>query len=232
MSTVAILEAVINQSYAGQLAVNRFHYVSSGTPASVSLSFALLSAMGFIPDPPGATTFTPYTLADAFENVQNEGVRYLSSYARDLYSVTDFYEVPYPQIITGDRSGEATSPVLAVGFYSSRVRTDIRRGMKRFVGVSETDVGANGLWAAGFEASLVYMADLLSATLTYDDEGNTITFVPAILGLQEYTTPSGKRAYRPYPTEATQLAHVAQGVTWSAYAQVRTQVSRQYGRGV
>lgn len=229
---MAILEAIVNQSYSGQLAINRFHYVASGTPASVSLSFALLSAMGFIPDPTGATTFAADTLADAMENCQSTAVRYVSAYARDLYSVTDFYEIPYPQTIEGDRTGEASSPVLAVGFYSNRVRTDIRRGMKRFVGVSESDVGSGGYWQPSFNASLEYMAEQLSATLTYDDEGNTITFVPAILGLEEYTTPSGKRAYRPYATATAQLAHVAQGVTWSAYPAVRSQVSRQYGRGV
>lgn len=228
---MAILEAVVNQQYSGQLAVNRFHYVSSGTPASVTLSFALLSAMGFIPDPPGSTTFDEGTVADAMENIQNSSVRYLSAYARDLYSVTDFYEVPYPQTITGDRTGEASSPVLAVGFFSNRVRTDVRRGMKRFVGVSESDVGSGGYWETAFNASLELMAGALGDTLTYDDEGNTLTFVPAILGFEEYETPSGKRAYKKWADPAVQLTHTAQGVAWQAYPAVRTQVSRQYGRG-
>ena len=228
---MAFIEAIINQQFSGQLAINRFTYVSSGTPASVSLSFALLSALGFIPDPPTATTFPTDTLADAMENIQSTGVRYLSAYARDLYSDTDFYEVPYPQTIEGDRTGEAASPVLAVGFFSNRVRLDVRRGMKRFVGVSESDVGSGGYWGSSFNASLEYMAEKLSETLTYDDEGNTLTFVPAILGVEEYTTPSGKRAYRKYANPTLQAAHTATGINWSAYPQVRTQVSRQYGRG-
>lgn len=229
---MAILELVVNQSYYGQLVVNRFHYVSSGTPAAVSLSFALVSAAGFIPDPPSATTFAEGTLADAFENVQVEALTYVSTYARDLYSVTDFYEIPYVNAITGDRSGEGLSPAVATGFYSNRVRTDIRRGMKRFAGLSESDVGPGGVLAAGFAASTTFMANALGEALTYDDEGNTLTFVPAILGLEEYTTLAGNRAYRPYATQSAQLSHVAQGVTWAVYPQARTQVSRQYGRGV
>ena len=93
---MAFIEAIINQQFSGQLAINRFTYVSSGTPASVSLSFALLSALGFIPDPPTATTFPTDTLADAMENIQSTGVRYLSAYARDLYSDTDFYDSSLP----------------------------------------------------------------------------------------------------------------------------------------
>jgi hypothetical protein len=232
MSSMAILELVVNQKYYNQLVINRFHYVSSGTPASVSLSFGLVNAAGFVPDPPSATTFAEDTLADAFENIQVEALTYVSAYARDLFSVTDFYEIPYVNAITGDRTGSGMSPAVATGFYSNRVRTDIRRGMKRFAGLSETDCDAGGVLAAGFSASTTLMSNALGATLTYDDEGNTLTFVPAILGLEEYTTPSGKRAYRPYATQSAQLSHIAQGVTWAVYPQARTQVSRQYGRGV
>lgn len=229
---MAIMEAIVNQSYYGQLCINRFHYVASGTPAAVTLSFALLSAMGLIPESGSADTFPTGTLGDAMENVQVEAVQYVSSYARDLYSVTDFYEIPYATPVYGDRAGAGLSPAMATGFSSSRVRTDIRRGQKRFVGLSENDVDAGGNLASTFGASLTLMADALSETLTFDDEGNTLTFVPAVLGFEEYETESGKRAYKKYADPAVQLSHTAQGMLWTPYTQARTQVSRQYGRGV
>ena len=232
ISTVAILELVINQAYYDQLVVNRFHYVSGGTPAAVSLSFALTSAAGFIPATPITATFPGGTLADKMEAIVSEDLVFVSAYARNLYSVTDFYEVPYATTILGDTTGEACSPALAYGLFSSRVRTDIRRGMKRFAGVSEAALNGGGIITSGMLANLVLLADKMSEVITYDDEGNTLSFTPAVLGLQEYTTPKGKRAYRIYATESAQLAKTAQGIAWSPYAKVRTQVSRQYGRGV
>jgi hypothetical protein len=74
----------------------------------------------------------------------------------------------------------------------------------------------------------------MGAIITYDDEGNTISFAPAIVGKEKYTPDPLKPdryAYRYYPTLAEQMEHVAQGFNWDVYNQVRTQVSRQYGRG-
>lgn len=228
---MAILELLVQQVYYNQLVINRFHYVMSGTPAAVTPSYALVAAAGYLPQTPPDTKFATNTLADAHQDIVSADLGFVATYARNLYSVTDFYEVPYPAGYIGDQTGDSLSPTAAYGFFSSRVRTDIRRGMKRFCGVAEPRVTGGGNIVSGFYASLQNMADKMSATLTYDDEGNTLTFVPAVLGLQEYTTPAGKRAYRPYPTESAQLLNTAQGVAWQYYTQTRTQTSRQYGRG-
>lgn len=228
---MAILELVVQQSYYNQLVVNRYHYISSGTPASVTPSFALCYATGYIASRVSAGLFPNATLAGQVQGMQTSGVQTIAAYARNLYSNTDFYESPFPTPPVGINGGEGLSPAVAYGFYASRVRTDIRRGMKRIVGVSESSQSAGGTITGSSMPALVNIAGQLGATLTYDDEGNTITLVPCILGLEEYTTPSGKRAYRPYATEAAQLAHVAQGMTWTPYTSTRTQVSRQYGRG-
>lgn len=228
---MAILEAVITQRCFGQLAINRYHYVSSGVPAAVTPTFGLLHAMGYLPSRITGGVFPNATLAGQVQALQGVGVETVSAYARDLYSVSDFYEAPFPTPPVGQKGGETMSPVIAYGLYSSRVRTDIRRGMKRYVGVAETMVNAGGSLHADIIAVLNNVAASIAATLTYDDEGNTITYVPCVLGLEKYTTPAGNVAYRPYATQAAQLTHVAQGGTWSPYTQVRTQVSRQYGRG-
>jgi hypothetical protein len=83
-------------------------------------------------------------------------------------------------------------------------------------------------------AALAQMAQLvtqMNAALTYDDEGNTLTFTPCISQKEEYTTPSGKKAYRYFSTELLQAPHNAVGIRWEAYTTQRTQNSRQYGKG-
>lgn len=228
---MAILELVVTQEYYNQLVINRFHYVGSGTPAAVSLSFALISATKYLAASLVGGVFPTPSVARQVQDIQATSLRYVSAYARNLYSVTDFYETPYPSGVNGQQAGAPASPMLAYAVTSNRVRTDIRRGQKRFAGVVEEFMGAGGVLESPALTDLGYIANEMSATLTYDDEGNTLTFQPAILGLEEYTTPSGKRAYRPYATEAAQLEHAAIGIDWQPVGTVRSQVSRQYGRG-
>lgn len=45
-----IMEVVLTQNYYGQEIINRFNYRASGTPAAVTYSFALVSALGAIYD--------------------------------------------------------------------------------------------------------------------------------------------------------------------------------------
>jgi len=228
---MAILELVVNQAYFNQLVVNRYHFVSSGTPAAVSLSFGLISAAGYIGASGSPPAFVADTLAGRVQGIQASQLTYVSAFARDLYSVTDFYERPYITPVPGGLTGSGATPAVSLGFKGSRIRTDIRRGMKRYAGVREEDMDAGGVVASAIQTALGLVADLLGEVLEYDDDGNTLSYTPVVLGLEKYTTPSGHSAYRPYATEAAQLDHVAAGGTWSPYTTVRTQVSRQYGRG-
>lgn len=228
---MAILEVVLNQRYANQLCVNRFHYVSSGTPAAVTLSFALISAMGLLEATGSPKVFPNETIGVSLQVCQNPSVEFLSTYARDLYSVTDFYESPYPSGVTGQKPGAGMSPLAALGFTASRVRTDIRRASKRFVGCNEEFWASGGILTGEAVALADDLAEQMSAVLSYDDEGNTITFTPAVLGYEKYTTDSGKVAYRPYATVSAQMAHVATGWQYQAIQTMRSQNSRQYGRG-
>lgn len=228
---MAILETVLSQTYQGQQVINRWYYVSSGTPASVSLSFALISAMGLLEAAGNPALFPAGTIGAALQGMQSSAVTYVSAAARDLYSDTDFYESPYPAGVGGQVGGVAASPALAYGLTTNRIRQSVRRGAKRVTGVTEDGMIAGGGIEAGYLTQLNTLATRMSATLTYDDEGNTLTFVPAVLAFEPYTTPSGRTAYRKYATEAAQLQRTAQGVLWSPLTTVRTQVSRQYGRG-
>lgn len=231
---MALLELTLQSTFQGQEVINRFNYISTGTPAAVSLSFALVSAFGCIYDPdgvpPGYPADTPFA---AIRAIQSSSVSYDQVSAIDIYSVTDFYETPFLEPATGGRGGETLPSFAAIGFRTGRVRRDIRRGTKRFVGVAEGDTGG-GTYTTNFRPLLEAAALKLSEVLTYDDEGNTISFAPCIVSKQKYT-PDPLRpdrvAYRYYPTLEEQMQHLATGILWDYYPNVRSQTSRQIGKG-
>lgn len=229
---MAIYEVLLNQIYFGQRTINRFNYISSGTEGTALPAFALVSAMGFDPADIVAGAFPAGSLAESIRGMQSSAVIYSSVFCRNLYSDTDFYEAIYPSGVNGLSVGEAMSPAIAYGFVSNRANLGIRRSTRRIVGVVETVVGAGGVLTSGGQDVVDAAAEKFSEVLSYTDEGASLSFSPATLAREEYTTPSGKRAYRKYPTESEQLDNSVSGIVWGAYLQVRTQTSRQYGRGV
>jgi len=228
---VAILEAVLTCSYYDQLIVNRFHYLATGDATPVTPAFALLSAMGGIAPTASPWTFPTDTILWQYQGNASSGVVFKSLYVRNLYDVTDFVEQAYPATVLGKNTGEGMSPAVAIGLTATRVRTDIKRASKRFAGVSEDHVEAGGVLNSTGLSVAAGLASKCSATLSYTVGGASVSMVPAVLGLEEYTAPSGNRAYRVYATESAQLDHIATGFTYSGMPQVRTQTSRQYGRG-
>lgn len=226
-----LYEVIMRGELYGQSVVNRFNYVSTGTPASILGSFGLASAMGFIPDVgvlPATGIFQRILDMQTNQMLWNA----VEVRAASDYDVTDFYEVAYPAPWQGEVvSSESNSPLIAFGFRTNRVRLDIGRGFKRFAGVPEAASELGGNVTAVYLAIAVDLAEAMSDILTYDDEGNTISYSPCVVSKLEYTTPSGKPAYKYYPTLAEQLEHVALGIDWTPYATVRSQRSRQYGHG-
>lgn len=225
-----IMEVTLQQTYENQICINRWNYVATGTPAATTLSFALLSAMGFLPV---TTTLTDGTVGGELQSLQNGGVFFDQCIARAVYLDDDFYDSPFLANTNGAGSSgaNAMTPINAWGFKSSRVKQSIGRGYKRFVGMGEDQVGAGGIIVSGAQTQMGVLASAMGDTLSFDDEGTTLTFIPAIVQKEKYTTPSGKFAYKYYASEATQLLHSAQGISWVGYAETRSQVSRQYGRG-
>lgn len=225
---MAVLELVISGNMFNQLTVNRFHYISSGDSGAVTPSWGLVSAAGFLPSGGG---FPTGTMGAAWQDMVGGAFEFVSAYARNLYSVSDFFEIPFPTRPHGNGQGADAAPFLAYGFLSGRIRTDIRRSFKRFAGVEEEGMGDGGALTAYSLGKATTLAARMSEAITYSLGGASLSYAPAVLGLEKYTTPSGKPAYRPYATEALQLEHVATGLSYSPYSTVRSQVSRQYGRG-
>lgn len=225
-----LYEVVLEQQYYNQQVVNRWNYVGSGTPASVTGSFALLSALGFI----STTDLLPdSTVGGEIQRLQVGQVTFVQATARAIYIDADFYGNPFFSGTVGQTSisGEGLSPTSAFGFRSSRVVQSIGRGFKRFVGVSEGAVDGGGVMSSAALTQMGQLVTAMNAALTYDDEGNTLTFTPCIAQKEKYTTPLGNDAYRYYPTEILQAPHNAVGIRWEAYTTQRTQNSRQYGKG-
>lgn len=225
-----VMSLKIDRRYNGQQCISEYHYVASGVPSTVSLSFALASAFGVV-ESLGA--FDPGTPFGSLLAWQTAGVSYIETVAKDLYSVTDFYTNPFPSGLVGlgGSAGAGESPFVAAPFRTNRIRSDIRRGFKRYEGILDANIGAYGLIDVGFLAALVAHAALISDTLTYDDEGNTLTFVPCVISLKKNTTDPDQGPYIKWPTEAEQLAHLASGVVYTAGDHVTTQNSRKVGRG-
>lgn len=221
-----IYEITLKGLFKGNVVVNRWNYVSSGTPGSVLGSFGLANAFGIAPI--GAAT----TVFGRLKTLVATSMAFTDYKVAALYDPEDFYSAPFSVAQIGLLSGEAQGPVNALGFRSNQVTTEIDRGTKRFAGVSENSSGDGGILTNAFMSGDMFpFAALMSAVLTYDDVGNTISYSPCILSRQPYVTDSGKTAYRIWPTEAEQLAHAAIGITWEPYAETRGQGTRQYRRG-
>ena len=208
--------------------INAWNYRGDVNGVSGGDAAALVKAMGF--DPTGGT-FPADTLGDKLQALVSNTVQWQSVLCRNVYDPTDFIDLPFVPIATGDGTGEVLSPINAFGLKSNRVRLDIGRGYKRFPGVLESQVGTMGDLTSGAITALTAVADKMGEIITYTDGTLTDTFTPVIVGKEKYTTPRGKTAYKYYATLTEQLTHLAVGVTWSLYSQVRSQVSRQVGKG-
>lgn len=225
-----LYEVVLAQQYFAQDCVNRFNYVGEGTPSGVTGSFALTFALGAI------LTGDPLDLpVDGFmatlQALQNSQVVFQNVLVRNVYDVNDFYTYAWTTPIVGGVSGGGTSPAIAFGFSTNRVRADVRRGQKRFVGVSLSDDANGGLWVSGAITRMNALAAKMTDALAYTEGGNSLNFSPAVCKREPYTTPAGNKAYRYHASKTTQLADTVTGVVWNRTVDARTQGSRQYGRG-
>jgi len=225
-----LYEVVVEQRYNQQQCINRFNYLGTGTPSAVTPSFGLLSIMGFLA---ASTTFVTTTVAGKMQLLQNPQVTFIQATARAVYIDDDFYGNGFLSGTIGvnPAGGNPLFGQAAFAFRSNRVKQSIGRGYKRFAGVSESMINDYSVFTSTEQLNMEALAEVMGDTLTYDDEGNSLTYVPCIVQKEKYTTPSGKTAYKYYATEVAQAAHIAQGIDWEIYQAMGTQNSRKVGRG-
>lgn len=225
-----LYELVLNQTYFAQECVNRWNYVMEGTPSGVTGAYGLVFSAGAIleGDPPDLPTGGMMAILQALQDSQ---VVFVQISARNVYDPTDFYTYAWTTPITGAVSGGGVSPSVAWGFRTNRVRADVRRGQKRFVGVALSDSANGGLFTGGAITRQNNMATAMTVPVYYTEGGNSLTYAPAVCKREKYTTPAGNPAYRYYASESAQLAQTVTGIIWERLPNTRTQGSRQYGRG-
>jgi len=228
---MALYEITMFGAYFGQQTVNRWNYFHAGEVSGALGSMALLTAFGGVP------TAGVYPATGIFRSIMEQlssafTVTSLVCRRPVDYAPSDFTENPFPTPYAGAASAEGMSPTVAYGFKTNRVRLDIARGTKRFPGVVESATSAGGVIIAPVMTLLTDIAAKMSATLVYSSGGVEATFSPCVVKKEDYVTPAGKRAYKYMDSEAAQEAQIANNVAWQVYPQVRTQTSRQYGRGV
>lgn len=227
---MAIYEVTLRQRYFDQLCINVWSYVSNVGVGITPSALELIEKMGFIPvgEP---LAFPADTIGEKLQIVQSDNVEYLSVEAREVYSLTDFYEGAYSPPLTGlNTGGDSMAPFAAYGLFSNRVRTDIKRATKRFVGVMEADVGAGGVMTSGSITELSALADAMSETLI----GTAAQYFPCVIQREKVEVPGSdpvRYVYRLYEDPAEQAEHIAAGIEFAPYTTVRSQTSRQYGRG-
>lgn len=228
---MALYEVVLQQQLNATVLINRWNYVSSGSPVGVTGAFALAVAFGanVSGSPPVIPVGTPLA---GVQGVQAEDCIFVSLSSINVYDDDDFYTAAFPTGLFGGVTGASSSQILASGFRTNRVTRAVRRGFKRIGAVPAARVGEFGALTSPQLTAMATLAGEMSDTLNYTDGGNALSFVPTVVSKQPYTTPAGNQAYRYWPTLTEQLAHVAQGVTWEVYSTARGQQSRQLGRGV
>lgn len=225
-----LYEITLTGRYNNQLTISRWNYTSDSTPAGISRSQALLIAFGGAPDLVPAFEWLPNSIMEEMAALVSDGQFWTEVMARAVYDPLDFFTNPLPTNARGDKNGTPQSGGLAFKFRTNRVRQDIRRGTKSFAGVTESDTALYGAIESGTIAQMNALASKMSAPLIYIDEGNTLTFTPVVVSKEEYTTPSGKKAYR-YRSEEEQDDYLASSIVWQAVTETRTQRSRMVGNG-
>lgn len=230
-----LLELVLNATFAGQEIINRWNYLGTGTPGEGEAAIALIQAFGCIPTDDVYPDGLPFK---DMLNLQHPGLVYQFASCRDVYSDTDFAEVPFVPAAAGlNANGQSEAPFVAYGFRTNRTVFNIRRGTKRLAGVAEGGVNAGGLIEDAEQALMVLVAAAWSANLTQTVGDNDYTFAPVIVSKMRYTPPDmstedpAGTAYAYWPTYAAQSDHIAATPTWEIYNHVRSQTSRQYGKG-
>lgn len=225
-----LYEVVLDQRFFNQQCINRWNYVNTGSASGVSNSLALLNALGFIAD--GSGDFPADGLFSQIGSLVANEVQFIQVTCRAIYDVNDFYAYAFPTGTTGSAgSAGAVAPFDAYGFRTNRIRQDIARGTKRFVGVTEGAINTGGVINTAGLLLMDEVADAMSASVGFPLVSPEVTFTPVIVGKEKYETPSGKFAYRYYETLVSQNAHLASNPVWENYLTMRSQTSRQYGKG-
>lgn len=222
-------EIALEQTYFGQQVINRWNYTADTIPSGQLGALLALVGMGFMPFT-DIEAFGSTTVAGILQTLQSSEAIFVQAICKNIFNPLDYYAYAFPPDTHGiSGGGDGMSPTAAFAYTTDRTRSDMRRGQKRFVGIEEGNVAAGGVLinASAFQTLGDAMADINLVPVG----GSGVTFTPYVFGRVEYTTPSGKKGYKYYASPTLQADHIMRINQWVLKPQIRTQASRQYGRG-
>jgi hypothetical protein len=225
--------AVLRSTYLSQICNVGFTYRTASTPVANNGSPTLLKAMGLNSD----GTIVADSILALIQNFVNPSFVFQDLTIKDIHSELDFFEGQFAADTAGDNTGATAPSFAAYSFRTNRGRGDIRRGFKRFAGVTEDSTTGNAVTDMATQTALQNAATAFSQTLTGATPDTTLSFTPVVLGRQQYNKDTGEASttsgiYRFYPTAALQDAHYYAITAWNASLVVTTQNSRKQGRGI
>jgi hypothetical protein len=227
---MALYEVMLRSTYAGQECLNVWNYTSNELVVGDGPAFGLFAA--FAGEPTGTpASFPASTVLARLQVMVSNSYQFNSLFVRQIYSSVNFYEGAFVDTFGLQTSGEGLSPTNAFGYRTTRTDLTIRRGTKRFSGVPELASGPLGVIAPAFLPLANALGALMANVLTYDTGLAEWDYVPTIVSKQKTIGPGGSVSYDYYPTLAEQTARSTTGFEYEFYRTIRTQTSRQYGRG-
>lgn len=232
-----IMEVTVQGRLFNQETMNVFNYHYDGVASDPGgLASLLLNGLGWPLWDVGSGSYPDTSVAEAWRLAVNGQFTFELITVRNVYSRTDFVEWLFPiagAARTGAEGGEATSPALTYAFKSSKALADIKRGARRIAGASEPRIEAGGVISVAGLALLNELASTFSSALpAFGDQ-----FVSCICKKEKLPvlnpdgTPKGRFKYEYFTDIEEQLDNTAFPISWGAVSTIRTQTSRQYGRG-
>lgn len=159
--------------------------------------------------------------------VQNAALSHVGIRCYNLFDPADMYEADYSVPVLGTVAGDFLANFNAWGFKSPRTRRDIRAGMRRIGGLTETQT--TGSVPTGAALTLLNTLAIKFGQLL-DAGSPTVTdsFAPIIVKRVKVALPNGHVSYR-LPVNSAEGEHVL-ATNW-AFQQITTQNSRKVGNG-
>lgn len=227
-----LMELVIQGQTTTGMFINKYNLFNTSLGAGATAALNVIEACGY--DSGAPTTPVANSIFARYLGLTFPLFEFTQFYCRDVYDVNDFAQVNVSGV--GWQGSRPTStmeyPAFVGKIKSTRTRQDIKAGFKALPPMGEVDlISPTGVLAASYITAVsTFVATLADGVSPFVGLGQYF-FGWTIVGKEEYTTPSGKKAYRYYEDPATQYEHLAQPVTWTPIERVTTQNTRKFGRG-
>lgn len=227
-----LMELVLQGNTPTGMFINKYNLYNTSLGSGVGAALNVIESLGYQSGTPG--TPAAGSVLQAYLALTFSGFEFSQFYCRDIYDVNDFVQVN----VTGNGwQGTRTVGTMEYAAYASKIkstrtRQDIKAGFKALPPFGESDlVSSVGTLTVGYIALVQTLCTRLADKTAPFVGPIQHDFFWTIASKEEYTTPSGKKAYRYYETLPEQQAHLAFPVTWSPVERATTQGTRKFGRG-